>query len=52
MTVSYEFIKGTSPIVATAIHEGHDTRDELSDLFNETELYEDFKMATKRWRTK
>ena len=37
MAVSYEFIKGTSPIVATAIHEGHDTRSELSDLFNLTD---------------
>lgn len=34
MPASYTFIKGTSPIVATAIHEGHDTRDELHDLFN------------------
>ncbi len=34
MAASYTFIKGTSPIVATAIHEGHDTRDELHDLFN------------------
>lgn len=34
MTSSYTFIKGTSPIVATAIHEGHNTRAELSELFN------------------
>lgn len=34
MVNSYTFIKGSSPIVATAIHEGHDTREELVDLFN------------------
>ena len=37
MTDSYEFIKGSSPIVATAIHEGHSIRGELSDLFNLTD---------------
>ncbi len=30
----YTFIKGTSPIVATAIHDGHDTREELRELFH------------------
>ncbi len=34
MATSYTFIKGTSPIVATAVHEGHQVRDELSGLFN------------------
>ncbi len=34
MTSGFTFIKGNSPIVATAIHEGHQTRKELSDLFN------------------
>lgn len=37
MANSYTFIKGSSAIVATAIHDGHDTRDELADLFNLTE---------------
>lgn len=37
MTNSYTFIKGTSPIVATAIHEGHHIRDEINDLFNLTD---------------
>ncbi|MEO7961887.1 MAG: N-formylglutamate amidohydrolase [Ginsengibacter sp.] len=34
MKTSYTFIKGFSPLVATAIHDGHETRDELADLFN------------------
>ncbi len=34
---SYTFIKGTSPIVATAIHDGHNTRENLKRLFNLTE---------------
>ncbi len=34
MTASYTFIKGTSLIVAAAIHEGHQTRGELRGLFN------------------
>ncbi len=37
MSDPYTFIKGRSPIVATAIHEGHGTREELTDLFNLTE---------------
>ena len=37
MSVTYTFIKGNSPIVATAIHEGHHTRDELRVLFHLTE---------------
>ncbi len=37
MSATYTFIKGKSPIVATAIHEGHQTRDELQGLFNLTE---------------
>lgn len=31
---TYTFIKGNSPIVGTAIHDGHQTRDSLSKLFN------------------
>lgn len=31
---SYTFIKGNSPLVATAIHDGHQTRDSLLTLFN------------------
>ncbi len=34
MANMYTLIKGSSPIVATAIHEGHDTREELTGLFN------------------
>jgi len=34
MTANYTFIKGSSPIVFTAIHDGHRTRDELEELFN------------------
>ena len=34
MSNSYTFTHGSSPIVATAIHEDHDTREELADLFN------------------
>ncbi len=31
---TYTFVKGHSPIVATAIHEGHHTRDSILNLFN------------------
>lgn len=31
---TYTFIKGHSPIVATAIHDGHQTRDSIINLFN------------------
>lgn len=34
MSSNYTFIKGTSPIVGTAIHDGHNTKDELKELFN------------------
>ena len=34
MATTYTFIKGTSPIVATAIHDGHETREEIRQLFN------------------
>ena len=37
MSATYTFTKGSSAIVATAIHEGHQTRDELSELFNLSE---------------
>lgn len=31
---TYTFTKGNSPIVATAIHDGHQTRDSILNLFN------------------
>ncbi|CAN5344286.1 N-formylglutamate amidohydrolase [soil metagenome] len=34
MVSNYIFIRGNSPIVAAAIHEGHQTREELRSLFN------------------
>lgn len=34
MSDNYTFIKGTSPLVSTAIHDGHNTREELMDIFN------------------
>lgn len=34
MESNYTFIRGSSPLVATAIHEGHKTRQELRSLFN------------------
>ncbi len=34
MSSNFTFLKGTSPIVCTAIHDGHGTRDELKNLFN------------------
>jgi N-formylglutamate deformylase len=34
MSDNYTFIKGTSPLVSTAIHDGHHTREELMDIFN------------------
>ncbi|MEO8795400.1 MAG: N-formylglutamate amidohydrolase [Daejeonella sp.] len=34
MSANYTFIKGTSPIVVTAIHDGHQTREALTKLFN------------------
>lgn len=37
MNNNYTFVMGTSPIVATAIHDGHETRHELANLFNLTE---------------
>ena len=37
MSANYTFIKGTSPLVSTAIHDGHNTREELRDLFNLTD---------------
>lgn len=37
MPATFTFTKDSSPIVATAIHEGHQTRDELSKLFNLSE---------------
>lgn len=37
MPATFTFTKDSSPIVATAIHEGHQTRDELSELFNLSE---------------
>jgi N-formylglutamate deformylase len=37
MSANFVFVKGTSPIVATAIHEGHQTRSELKEYFNLSE---------------
>ncbi|HSF53919.1 MAG TPA: N-formylglutamate amidohydrolase [Algoriphagus sp.] len=39
MAANFSFIKGNSPLVITAIHDGHGVRDELKDLFalNDTE---------------
>lgn len=51
MTSNYTFIKGTSPIVATAIHEGHNTRTGLSELFNldDTERLREEDPFTAKW---
>jgi N-formylglutamate deformylase len=37
MSANFTFKRGTSPIVSTAIHDGHAIRNELKDLFNLTE---------------
>lgn len=37
MSVNFTFIQGISPLVVTAIHDGHNTRDELAGLFNLSE---------------
>ena len=37
MSANYTFIKGTSPLVSTAIHDGHNTREELQEIFNLTD---------------
>jgi N-formylglutamate deformylase len=37
MPTTFTFQKGLSPIVATAIHDGHQTRDNLTPLFNLTD---------------
>jgi len=37
MSANYTFIKGTSPLVSTAIHDGHNTREELQEMFNLTD---------------
>src|SRR5690606_4060414 len=37
MSVHHSFIPGSSPIVFTAIHDGHRIRDELKELFNLSE---------------
>lgn len=31
---AYTFVEGTSPLIATAIHDGHHTRDSLQEIFN------------------
>lgn len=53
MPDSYTFKKGTSPIVATAIHQGHQTRDTLNDVFNltEEERLREEDPFTERWTT-
>jgi len=37
MSANYTFIKGMSPLVSTAIHDGHNTREELQVMFNLTD---------------
>lgn len=51
MISNYTFINGTSPIVVTAIHDGHDTRDELKNLFNlnDSERLREEDPFTARW---
>ncbi|NEU08046.1 N-formylglutamate amidohydrolase [Flavihumibacter sp. R14] len=51
MAASYTFIKGKSPIVATAIHEGHHTRAGLKELFHldEDERLREEDPYTARW---
>lgn len=51
MAANYTFIKGTSPIVAAAIHDGHETRDELKNLFklSESERLREEDPFTGRW---
>lgn len=51
MAANYTFIKGNSPMVVTAIHDGHQTRDELGDLFNlsESERLREEDPFTARW---
>src|SRR5690606_31171683 len=34
MSENFTFQKGNSPLVITAIHDGHEVRDELKGLFN------------------
>ena len=51
VAATYTFIKGTSPIVATAIHDGHHTREELKNLFNlsDSERLREEDPFTARW---
>lgn len=51
MTANYTFITGKSPLVVTAIHEGHQTREELRGLFNlsESERLREEDPFTGRW---
>ena len=51
MAANYTFLKGESPIVVTAIHDGHQTRDELHGLFNlsESERLREEDPFTARW---
>lgn len=51
MTTGYTFTKGISPIVATAIHDGHDTRAEVCSLFhlNEDERLREEDPYTANW---
>ena len=51
MESNYTFIRGSFPIVATAIHEGHNTRQELRSLLNlsDTERLREEDPFTARW---
>lgn len=51
MPANFTFIKGTSPIVATAIHDGHLIREDLENLFNlgEAERLREEDPFTARW---
>ncbi len=51
MSANFTFKMGTSPIVCTAIHDGHDTREELKDLFNlsEAERLREEDPFTSKW---
>ena len=49
----WHIVKGTGPLVAAAVHDGHDTRDEVADLLaldSESRLREE-DPYTKEWAT-
>ena len=51
MPANFTFLKGSSPIVATAIHDGHRVREDLENLFNlsEAERLREEDPFTARW---